>query len=142
MSHKNYRKETNCLNCGAVVERRFCPECGQENLEIRENFFHIAFHTIGDFFHFDSKFFRSLIPLFTKPGFLTRQYWEGKRTSYIHPLRLFFFITIVMVIIANAYYHKYEKQIKEEKIVRTTDSKPLSKSEKEESEKAGKKILE
>jgi Protein of unknown function (DUF3667) len=119
MSHKKYRSETTCLNCGTEVKSKFCPECGQENLETRESFVHLAFHTIGDFFHFDSKFFRSLIPLAAKPGFLTIAYWSGKRMHYIHPLRLFFFITIVMVIVANAYYNKYEQQIKAEKIVRT-----------------------
>jgi hypothetical protein len=119
MSHKKYRTETNCLNCGAEVSGKFCSNCGQENLETRENFLHMALHTIGDFFHFDSKFFRSLVPLVTKPGFLTLEYWVGKRTYYIHPLRLFFFITIVMVILANAYYKKFEKEIKEESISRT-----------------------
>src|SRR5688500_1590968 len=106
MSHKKYRAETNCLNCGTEVLGRFCQNCGQENIEIKENFFHMVTHVMGDFFHFDSKFFRSLKPLFIKPGFLTREFWDGKRMQYIHPLRLFFFVTIVMVIIANAYYKK------------------------------------
>ena len=119
MSHKKYRSETNCLNCGENVTGKFCSNCGQENVETHESFLHLTFHTIGDFFHFDSKFFRSLIPLITNPGFLTKEYWAGRRMHYIHPLRLFFFITIVMVIIANAYYKKFEQQIKAEKVVRT-----------------------
>lgn len=119
MSHKKYRTETNCLNCGAEVTGKFCSNCGQENVETLESFVHLAFHTIGDFFHFDSKFFRSLIPLITKPGFLTKEYWAGRRMHYIHPLRLFFFITIVMVIVTNAYYRKFEKQILQERITRT-----------------------
>lgn len=111
MSHKKYRLETNCLNCGAQVTGKFCSACGQENIETRENFLHLALHTVGDFFHFDSKFIRTLNPLLTKPGFLTKEYWAGKRMHYLHPLRLFFFITVVMVIIANTYYHKFEDQI-------------------------------
>lgn len=129
MSHKKYRTENNCLNCGAIVERKFCPECGQENIETHENFFHMVAHTVGDFFHYDSKFLRTLKPLFLKPGFLTVQYWEGKRTSYVHPLRLFFFITIVMVIIGNAYYHKFEQEIQREKIVSSSTSNPDSEEE-------------
>lgn len=141
MSHKKYRTETNCLNCGSEVSGKFCSDCGQENIETRENFFHLAFHTIGDFFHFDSKFFRSLIPLITKPGFLTREHWAGKRMRYIHPLRLFFFVTIVMVIVANAYYKKYEKEIKAEKVVRTSSStSPVTKEDKEVEERQFKKI--
>lgn len=146
MSHKNYRSETNCLNCGAEVTGKFCSSCGQENIETRENFFHLAFHVIGDFFHFDSKFFRSMIPLFTKPGFLTREYWAGRRMEYIHPLRLFFFATIVLVIIANAYYHKFEKQIVEERITRTSSATidsthVMTKEERETSERMGRKII-
>ncbi|HEU5292533.1 MAG TPA: DUF3667 domain-containing protein [Cyclobacteriaceae bacterium] len=112
MSHKKYRTETNCLNCGAEVTGKFCSNCGQENLETRENFFHIAFHFISDYFHFDSKFFRSLIPLFTKPGYLTKEYWQGRRVHYIHPLRLFFFITILFMISETAFYHRFGEEFK------------------------------
>ena len=143
MSHKKYRTETNCLNCGAEVNGKFCANCGQENVETRENFFHLAVHTIGDFFHFDSKFFRSFLPLFTKPGFLTKEYWAGRRQHYIHPLRLFFFVTIVMVIIANTYYKKYEQQILKEKVVITSDStSPIAAKDKQEMDRKAKKIIE
>lgn len=122
MSHKKYRQETNCLNCEAQVTGKFCSNCGQENIETRENFFHLAFHTVGDFFHFDSKFFRTFKPLLTKPGFLTNEHWLGRRMSYLHPLRLFFFITIVMVIIANAYYKKFEHDIVDQNVTISTNS--------------------
>lgn len=114
MSHKKYRAEKDCLNCGTIVEQKFCSACGQENLQIQENFFHMAGHFIADYFHYDSKFFRNLKSLIFKPGFLTKEYLEGKRVRHIHPLRLYFFVTIVMVIVANVYYKKFEKEIKGE----------------------------
>jgi hypothetical protein len=117
MSHKTYREEKDCLNCGAVVDRKFCPECGQENLQTRENFFHLTFHFISDYFHFDSKFFRSLVPLFVKPGFLTREYWSGKRVRYIHPLRLFFFITIIFMISTTYFYNRFGGEMKRRMII-------------------------
>ncbi len=142
MSHKKYREDTKCLNCGAEVTGKFCSNCGQENIETKENFLHLAFHVIGDFFHFDSKFFRSFIPLFTKPGFLTQEYWMGRRQHFIHPLRLFFFITIVMVIIANAYYKKYEQQILSEKVVVTSNSTaPATTEDKLETDRKTKKVM-
>jgi len=112
MSHKKYRAESDCLNCGAEVIDKFCHRCGQENVDTRENFFHLVGHFISDYLHFDSKFFRSLIPLFSKPGFLTRQYWEGKRVRYIHPLRLFFFVTIIFMISTSYFYHRFGDQLK------------------------------
>lgn len=112
MSHKKYREEKNCLNCGTVVIDKFCHHCGQENIETHENFFHIAWHFITDYFHFDSKFFRSLIPLFIKPGFLTREYWDGRRMRYIPPLRLFFFVTIIFMISMSYFYKHFGDDVK------------------------------
>lgn len=120
MSHKKYRTETNCLNCGAEVLGKFCPECGQENIETRENFFHMMGHFLADYFHFDSKFFRSLIPLFIRPGFLTKEYWEGRRSHYIHPLRIFFFITILFMISTSFFYKKFGNEFKSK--IMTPDS--------------------
>lgn len=135
MSHKKYRAETNCLNCGAEVTHKFCPECGQENIELRDSFVHIVGHFISDYLHYDSKFFHGVLPLFTKPGYLTRQYLEGKRVSNIHPLRLFFFCTIFMVLISNLYYHTFEDEIRREIItqekVSTTDSTQASPTKKQ-----------
>src|SRR6188768_2656745 len=119
MSHKKYRTETNCLNCGAEVSGKFCSACGQENLETRENFLHIAGHFISDYFHWDSKFLRSLIPLFTKPGFLTKEYWQGRRLHYIHPLRLFFFITVIFMIATTAFYKQFGHKLKDRMMTNT-----------------------
>lgn len=112
MSHKKYRTETNCLNCGAEVTGKFCSQCGQENLETKERFLPMVGHFISDYLHFDSKFFRSFVPLFLKPGFLTQQYWDGKRVLYIHPLRIFFFVTVVFVVCAGVFYKKYNTELK------------------------------
>jgi hypothetical protein len=112
MTRKQYRSEKNCLNCDAVVERKFCSECGQENIDVRESFLGMVSHFFSDYFHFDSKFFRSVVPLIFKPGFLTKQYWEGKRAHYIHPLRLFFFITIIFMISTSFFYHSFGDDFK------------------------------
>jgi hypothetical protein len=112
MSHKKYRVETDCLNCGARVNGKFCSECGQENLEVRDNFLHLVGHFFADYFHYDSKFLRSMKLLFLKPGFLTKQYWDGKRVEYIHPLRLYFFIVVVGVLLAGIYFERNKEQIK------------------------------
>jgi hypothetical protein len=112
MSHKLYRSEKKCLNCGAHVESKFCGECGQENIDTHETFVHLVGHFVADYLHFDSKFFRSLVPLFTKPGFLTKEYWAGRRVSYIHPLRLFFFITIIFMIGTSLFFKKFGPEMK------------------------------
>ncbi len=97
---KHYRKENNCLNCGSTVQGKFCSNCGQENLEIRENFSHLMNHAISDYFHFDHQFFNTLKPLLFKPGFLTNEYMAGKRVKYLHPVKMYIFISVVYFLLA------------------------------------------
>jgi len=95
----HYRKEKNCLNCGHQVEFHYCSSCGQPNLELREPFWHFIGHSIAHYFHFESKFFQTLVPLLTKPGQLTLDYLAGKRARYIHPVSLYIFVSIVYFLI-------------------------------------------
>lgn len=98
MKHQ-HREEKDCLNCDAEVNGKFCSNCGQENLDLHDSFWHFLGHSLGHYFHFDSKFFNTVKPLFTKPGQLSIDYIEGKRTRYIPPVSLFIFISIVFFLI-------------------------------------------
>ncbi len=108
---RKLRKEKNCLNCGNEVPERFCTHCGQENLQPRESFKHIMSHFITDYLHLDEKFWSSIKPLLFKPGFLTLNYNAGKRASYVHPFRLYIFITIIFFIISPSFSNKEKKPI-------------------------------
>ncbi|MDB5134348.1 MAG: hypothetical protein JWP37_951 [Mucilaginibacter sp.] len=92
---KHYRNENDCLNCGTILEGKFCYNCGQENLELKENFGHMMSHAISDYFHFDHLFFHTLKPLLFKPGLLTNEYMAGRRAQYLHPVKMYIFISIV-----------------------------------------------
>ena len=95
MSHLKERTEKNCLNCGATVQGRFCQACGQENVEVKESFMHLIMHFIEDMTHFDGKIWKTAKLLLFKPGALTQYYMDGKRASYIHPIRMYIFISAV-----------------------------------------------
>jgi len=95
----HYRKEKNCLNCGHHVEEHYCTRCGQPNVELKEPFWGFMAHSIGHYFHFDSKFFHTLWPLLTQPGQVTLDYIAGKRARYIHPVSLYIFVSIVYFLI-------------------------------------------
>lgn len=92
---KHYRKENDCANCGTELQGKFCHACGQENLELKENFGHMMNHAISDYFHFDHQFFHTLKPLLFKPGKLTNEYMAGKRVQYLHPVKMYIFISLV-----------------------------------------------
>ena len=95
MSHLKERIEKNCLNCGAEVAGRFCQQCGQENVEVKESFFQLLVHFIEDLTHFDGKLWKTLKLLLFKPGSLTKYYMEGKRATYLHPIRMYLFVSAV-----------------------------------------------
>lgn len=95
MSHLKERTEKNCLNCGATVQGRFCQACGQENVEVKESFMHLIMHFIEDLTHFDGKLWKTAKLLLFKPAALTQYYMDGKRASYIHPIRMYLFISAV-----------------------------------------------
>jgi len=108
----HYRKEKDCLNCGHHVEEHYCTHCGQPNLELKEPFWHFIGHSIGHYFHFDSKFFHTLVPLLTKPGQITLDYLAGKRARYIHPVSLYIFVSIIYFLIVP--HSLKEKKVKAE----------------------------
>ena len=95
MSHLKERIEKNCLNCGATVGGRFCQQCGQENVEVKENFGHLLMHFIEDLTHFDGKFWKTIKLLLFKPASLTQYYMDGKRATYLHPIRMYLFVSAV-----------------------------------------------
>jgi hypothetical protein len=109
MSSGKYRKEKDCLNCGHIVEEHYCSNCGQPNLELKENFWAFISHSIAHYFHFDNKFFQTLNPLLTKPGQVTLDYLAGKRARYINPVSMYIFVSIVYFIIVPKNTNKSEK---------------------------------
>ena len=95
MSHLKERSSKDCLNCGTEVAGRFCQQCGQENVEVKESFFQLLRHFVEDLTHFDGKLWKTVKLLLFKPGSLTKLYVEGKRASYIHPIRMYIFVSAV-----------------------------------------------
>jgi Protein of unknown function (DUF3667) len=96
--NSNLREEKNCLNCGAEISDRYCSHCGQENLVPKETFGHLVGHFISDIIHYDSKFFITIRDLLFRPGFLTREYLNGKRIRYLNPIRMYIFISFIFFI--------------------------------------------
>ncbi len=95
MSHLKERIAKDCLNCGTEVAGRFCQQCGQENVEVKESFLQLLRHFLEDLTHFDGKLWKTIKLLLFKPGSLTKLYMEGKRASYIHPIRMYLFVSAV-----------------------------------------------
>lgn len=99
MSHFPERKQKNCLNCGTHVLGKFCHICGQENIEPKETVWHLLNHFFSDVTHFDGKFFSSLHYLITRPGFLSKEYFVGRRARYLNPIRMYLFTSAIFFLV-------------------------------------------
>lgn len=64
-----------------------------------EGFWHMVKHFFYDITHFDSKFFDTLKLLIFKPGFLSKEYVNGRRASYLHPVKMYVFTSAVFFLI-------------------------------------------
>lgn len=106
MSHHPERKEKNCLNCGTIVQGKYCHNCGQENIEPKESFWDLVKHFFYDITHFDGKFFHSIRYLVTKPGFLPREYVLGRRATYLNPVRMYIFTSAFFFLLFFTFFHR------------------------------------
>lgn len=104
MSHIPERKEKDCLNCGAIVQGRYCQVCGQENVVPKETFWHMVTHFFYDITHFDSKFFETIKVLIFKPGFLSKQYMLGRRARYLHPIKMYVFTSAMFFLLFFSFF--------------------------------------
>ncbi len=104
MSRLRERLEKNCLNCNTEVEGRFCQNCGQENIETKETVWQLGSHFFKDITHFDGKFFNTLKYLFLKPGFISSEYYIGKRANYVNPVRMYIFTSFFFFLIFFSFF--------------------------------------
>lgn len=128
MSHLKEREEKVCLNCNAAIYGRYCHVCGQENLEPQESFWHLLTHFLFDLIHFDGKFFSTLKYLLFRPGFLAEEHARGRRADYLHPIRLYIFVSAFFFLIMFSFYgneHETKKDIYESKITKLEKKKKL-----------------
>jgi hypothetical protein len=105
------RPSPNCLNCGAPVPSRFCPECGQENNDYHVSLGRLVADLFEELFQLESRLWRSLWTLFRRPGLLTREYNAGRRVSYTTPLRLYLIASVVYFFVGSLLPHHVEPRI-------------------------------
>ncbi|MBL7923480.1 MAG: DUF3667 domain-containing protein [Bacteroidia bacterium] len=104
MNLRKISRTDRCLNCETPLNKEkdnFCPACGQLNNTKKETAIGLVRELVEEFLHLDSKVMRSLVPLLTRPGFLTLDYNQGRRARYFHPVRLFLTVTVIMFIITG-----------------------------------------
>jgi len=84
-----------CQNCHAELSGSYCSQCGQESHKSVRHFYEYIQEVFDDWMALDSKFLRTLWSLIFRPGFLSNQYFIGRRVRYITPVRLFIIVNVL-----------------------------------------------
>jgi len=93
-----------CRNCSlflGVHPGNFCPHCGQDTAAHPPSAWEFLHEFISHYVALEGKLARSLGLLFFRPGELTRRYLEGRKNSYVLPLRLYLTASIVFFLLVK-----------------------------------------
>ena len=88
-----------CLNCGQQLEGEFCHACGQSSKPTTRYFGTIFMELLDNFLNYDSRVYRTVLPLLFRPGYVCRRYLEGRRVSFLPPFRLYLFASVVFFLL-------------------------------------------
>jgi len=84
-----------CANCGSALDGEFCAACGQRHEPHLHTVAHFAAEALESISHADSRLWKTLWYLLSRPGFLTREFFAGRRVRYLPPFRLYLVISVV-----------------------------------------------
>ena len=90
-----------CLNCNVTLEGEeiFCPTCGQRNNVNQLNFKLVLDEFFGDIFSYDSRLWRTVVPLILKPGKVAYEFIIGKRKHFVNPFRTYLTASLIFFLI-------------------------------------------
>jgi len=90
-----------CANCHADLVGEYCAACGQRHEPHVHTVAHFAGEAMESVSHADSRLWRTLWYLLARPGFLTREFFRGKRVSYLPPFRLYLVLSVVFFLVVG-----------------------------------------
>jgi hypothetical protein len=100
-----------CLNCGTRLRGQYCGSCGQRSRSRLISIWQLLREAFGDLFELDSRLWRTVVPLLTKPGKLTRDYLEGRRARYMPPFRTYLVLSVIFFLVAFFDPHNFKQII-------------------------------
>ena len=83
-----------CRNCTAPLTGQYCWRCGQRADSRLISLRRLVGELLGDLFELDSRIWRSVLPLLSRPGFLTNEYLAGRQVRYVPPFRLYVVLSL------------------------------------------------
>ena len=87
-----------CRNCNFVLNSKYCPECGQKDKQYEPTLNQWLLTVWDDFISIDAKLFNTFKALLI-PGQYASDWLEGKQNRYVHPIRLYIFLSITLSVL-------------------------------------------
>lgn len=90
-----------CKNCGCRTDARFCPDCGQSTAVKRLEMKTILQDLPGIVLNLDRGFLYNVVQLASRPGYAIKDYLDGKRKPFQHPLSFMLIVLAAMLLAMN-----------------------------------------
>lgn len=89
-----------CSNCGHKYVGRHCPQCGQAGTWQRYTFKQAILNFLDIWGLGNRPMFRTLKELFWRPGYMVRDYLDGRRQFYFPPFKLLALVIMLLLLIS------------------------------------------
>lgn len=85
-----------CKSCGNTFTGAYCNMCGEKVITHKDRSFRTFLSNVFIAITFaDNRFIKTLWLTIKNPGFLSKEYANGRRVHYIRPLQLFFILNLI-----------------------------------------------
>ena len=90
-----------CKNCGEIYVGNYCSRCGQTQDTPRFSIRNAFQNILSGFFNIDSGFSRNLLEFLCRPGYMIRNYLDGKRVHYFKPFQTLFVLAALYIMMVQ-----------------------------------------
>lgn len=88
---------THCLNCGTELTGMYCHKCGQHATLPVPKMSDFVKEYLASTFCIERMALSTILNLIFHPGHLVKEYYAGRYSSYVHPLKLNVLILLMLI---------------------------------------------
>lgn len=100
-----------CKNCGESAQFNYCSNCGQSTETGRINFRYLSHEVQHSVLHVDRGILYTIKELLIKPGYIIKNYLDGKRVDYFKPFAFIFILGTIYGLIVHFLNVSPEKEM-------------------------------
>ena len=89
-------QQIKCFSCGNEMKGLYCDSCGQKNDDYRRSIWSLFSETFASVFSLENRMWRTWLKLLLKPGQVSREFADGKRTLWTSPVRMYLALSIIL----------------------------------------------